>query len=135
MPPTRPCKRCGRNRAERFYTSARGHICADCRRAAVRRNARNGRLTDLYGIDHDEYDQILAAQQGGCAICGRTPRYQLDVDHDHKLEREVGTRRPSIRGLLCKPCNRRLLPAARDDVRVLEAAIRYLSDPPARSVL
>jgi hypothetical protein len=48
------------------------------------------------------YDELLAAQGGGCAICGRRPsdRRKLDLDHDHKLM--------VIRGLLCFRCNRAL---------------------------
>jgi hypothetical protein len=47
-----------------------------------------------------EYDRLLKAQGGGCAICGRPPsdKRRLDLDHDHKLM--------FIRGLLCVRCNR-----------------------------
>lgn len=34
--------------------------------------------------------------------------------------------RRSIRGLLCRRCNRRLLPSCRDTVVILERAIDYL---------
>jgi hypothetical protein len=49
-----------------------------------------------------EYDQILAAQGGVCAICGnicRTGR-ALAVDHDHQ--------NGVVRALLCLTCNRNL---------------------------
>lgn len=51
------------------------------------------------GITEAEYDERLAAQNGGCAICGATPKKRrLHVDHDHKTGH--------VRGLLCHRCNR-----------------------------
>jgi Recombination endonuclease VII len=73
------------------------------------------------------YDELLAAQGGVCAICGRAPyARKFNVDHDHRtLE---------VRGLLCFLCNyftvqRTVTP------ELLEAAAAYLRDPPARAVL
>jgi Recombination endonuclease VII len=88
---------------------------------------RRYRLTHRYGITIEEYDAILAAQDGGCAICkGRRP-YLLAVDHCHRTG--------NVRGLLCKLCNNRLLTSVRDDVSVLERAIDYLLSPPAYRVI
>ena len=51
--------------------------------------------------DSDEYNAMLAAQHGGCALCGAPPtRNRLAVDHDHETGR--------VRGILCMPCNRTL---------------------------
>lgn len=53
------------------------------------------------GVSDDEYARMLAAQGGGCAICGAKPKTRrLHVDHDHKTGR--------VRGLLCHRCNRAL---------------------------
>lgn len=81
-----------------------------------------------------EYEALLAAQGGVCAICGGKRSYNLDVDHDHAVERaslDAGTppreaARGSIRGLLCKTCNRGILRKARDRASVLRAAADYL---------
>lgn len=60
----------------------------------------------------DEYEALLAAQGGVCALFGYAPRTRrLDVDHDH--------RSGSVRGLLSQRANRaipseRLLPAGWD---------------------
>ena len=54
-----------------------------------------------YGITGEEYNAMLAAQHGGCALCGAPPtRNRLAVDHDHETGR--------VRGILCMPCNRTL---------------------------
>ena len=50
-------------------------------------------------ISQEEYDRLLAAQGGGCAICGNKPRTRkLSVDHDHESGKIIG--------LLCVNCNR-----------------------------
>lgn len=52
-----------------------------------------------YGLAPGQYDQMLEAQGGVCAICQKVPRTKfLSVDHDH----DTGT----VRALLCQPCNR-----------------------------
>lgn len=90
---------------------------------------------DTYGISLEDYNAILAAQGGRCAICRGKRSGNLDTDHDHKLAAATGDVRASVRGLCCRRCNRRLLPAATDSVEVLQRAIDYLLSPPARSVL
>jgi len=62
-------------------------------------------------------------QGGVCAICRQLRRYRLDVDHDHKTG--------LVRGLTCRLCNRRILPASKDNPEVLRSAAAYLEDPPA----
>jgi hypothetical protein len=58
---------------------------------------RRGQLKRLYGISPADYDALLAAQGGVCAICGKRSKKTLCVDHCHA----TGT----IRGLLCGKCN------------------------------
>lgn len=53
------------------------------------------------GVTDAEYERMLAAQDGHCALCPSTPKTRrLHVDHDHKTGR--------VRGLLCHRCNRGL---------------------------
>lgn len=53
------------------------------------------------GVTDEEYARMLAAQGGGCAICGAKPKTRrLHVDHDHASGK--------VRGLLCHRCNRAL---------------------------
>src|SRR5690242_12716661 len=56
------------------------------------------RATQL-GVDDAEYQRLLEAQGGHCALCPNEPKTRrLHVDHDHKTGR--------VRGLLCYRCNR-----------------------------
>lgn len=90
--------------------------CASCQAAKrkARRQSDSVRESDAatlrrwrlgkFGITPEQYDLLLAAQNGGCAICGSalgdgTGR-RLAIDHDHASGR--------VRGLLCVACNRRL---------------------------
>lgn len=126
-PKRRPCAKCGRNRAERFFKSARGRVCVDCQRARTRTTSHANRIQATYNITADEYAAILAAQDGACAICQQTRSYRLNVDHCHASGQ--------VRGLLCRLCNGRLLTAARDRPEVLRRAADYLESPPALAVV
>lgn len=87
-------------------------------------DAYSRRLMRTFEMTLEQYETLLAAQGGGCAICEATPRSKrLAVDHDH----QTGL----IRGLLCERCNHQVLGAAKEDVNVLKRAIRYLEHPPA----
>ena len=78
------------------------------------------------GVSIADYERMLAAQNGGCAICGNAPKTRrLDVDHDHKTGR--------VRGLLCHRCNRTLASWITDEW--LRSALVYLLEhdaPPLR---
>ena len=96
-------------------------------RKGYRRNAERIRREKLaqhyrrrYGITLEQRDAMLAAQGGGCAICGKPPvpgKRGFHVDHCHQTGR--------VRGLLCSNCNT-LLGLAGESEAVLRAAINYL---------
>ena len=77
-------------------------------------------LRRKYGFGIERFNEMFAAQNGCCAICGR---HQLEfvkglaVDHDH----ETG----AIRQLLCPNCNVGL-GSFRDNIGLLAKAIKYL---------
>lgn len=71
-----------------------------------------------YGLGIAEYDELLATQNGGCAICGDKPDPVLHVDHCHDTGR--------VRGLLCKRCNP-MIGLAREDPKILHSAADYLN--------
>ena len=129
----KPCKR--GHIAER-YTSTRTCVmcaaerCLEWQSANKRKylNAQNeSRRIRLFGIDRTRYDSMLAAQGGGCAICGGPNRggRMLAVDHDHSCcpgERTCGK---CVRGLLCDSCNH-AIGKFRDDPELLIKAAHYL---------
>lgn len=83
----------------------------------------------VYGLAPGDYEKLLAAQGGRCAITGcratgKTKR--LAVDHDHASG--------EVRGLLCGPHNQ-LIGYNRDSPEAFRSMAEYLESPPARLVL
>lgn len=87
---------------------------------------RRRRRIKKYGISDDEYEALLIAQRGLCAICHlpetkRDYKYgtlcPLAIDHDH----ETGV----VRGLLCNSCNRGI-GLLKDDAQNVRRALAYL---------
>lgn len=60
------------------------------------------RLKGQYGITVEQYEEMLASQNGVCAICQNPPakKQRLHVDHCHTTGR--------VRALLCWTCNTQL---------------------------
>lgn len=89
--------------------------------------ARRARLLRLYNITPEEYELMLAFQNGVCAICERPPgKTRLAVDHDHASG--------LTRGLVCWQCNSALAKLKDEPTRAFNAW-KYLSDPPATKAL
>lgn len=70
----------------------------------IRARRQSRHLKAKYGLTEDEYELMLEAQGGVCAICHRPERVRrgpgeprLSVDHDHITG--------MVRGLLCQSCN------------------------------
>lgn len=91
------------------------------------RKIRSARLKRTFGITADQFDELLAAQGGVCAVCGEPPAsgQNLHVDHDHACCPTVKTCGTCIRALCCKFCNQ-ALGLLRDSAEIAEAAARYL---------
>ena len=64
----------------------------------------NRHLKRTYGITLEDYNKLLDAQGGVCAICGEyrdNKRFRrMHVDHDHRTGK--------VRGVLCYQCNQNL---------------------------
>jgi hypothetical protein len=75
-----------------------------------------------------EFDAMLEAQGGVCAVCQQIPDEAFVVDHDHSCcpgdKRVCGK---CTRGLLCKLCNTALGMFKDNTVRMMRA-VHYLND-------
>jgi hypothetical protein len=143
------CTRCGRSLVRSaFYTFDDGtgrryfrpkcKQCMGAEQAAYQRvyrktekpqrTNRDRLLRKKYGITVDEYDALLASQDGRCAICrtdqpgGPTPESAFHVDHSHDDGR--------VRGLLCRACNTALGLLGEDPGRI-RTLLAYIERWPA----
>lgn len=115
------CKDCDVSFPKTHKTGRPSLYCPDCKLERMRAKGRadQKRLRDRrgyawqrevtlgrYGLTPASYNEMLAAQGGGCAVCGtpdvggRWDSTAFHVDHDHA----TGV----VRGLLCLGCNRGL---------------------------
>jgi len=103
--------------------------CLACRRARQKEKYRTpgfrncmkqSQMRWLYGIGFEEYDAMLAKQNGLCAICGKEPslKRRLAIDHCHKTN--------VVRGLLCLKCNKGI-GLLNDDTTTMSKAIEYIN--------
>ena len=112
--------------------------CKECRIArpkelkadpARKQQIRSWNLKKLYNLTLEEYEALLSAQGGGCAICGiaqGTGRSGvLHVDHDHTTGK--------VRGLLCHNCNKGI-GCLQDNPDLLRSGVRYLERGRAQSL-
>jgi hypothetical protein len=75
-------------------------------------------LRRKFGMTTADYDALLAAQDGRCAICRRTPEaagHTLHVDHCH----QTGV----VRGILCNGCNSAIAMAQESPAVLRDAAL------------
>lgn len=120
--PASKCKDCSRD-AQREWRKRQPDY--DKRRyQAVKVETRERHLVRKYGVSLADYDAMLEAQGGKCAICHTTPNTQrygvFHVDHCHATGK--------VRGLLCRGCNN-VLGVVGDDPAALQRAIEYLTRP------
>ena len=85
---------------------------------------RRARLKRKYGITPKDYEQMLAAQNGVCAICLQAEtathngqQKRLAIDHDHATGH--------VRGLLCCSCNH-AIGKAHDSPALLRKMAAYI---------
>jgi hypothetical protein len=88
------CRKC-----KTFHYSKRFKRCDSCGTLRAVRKSKHARLLDAA---RPQYEALLEAQGGRCAVCLCEPssRRRFDIDHDHGSLR--------VRGLLCVRCNRAL---------------------------
>lgn len=118
------CKQCGYVRHTNYRKANQAHLNADMRR---RYREQRDKFADYgrkksYGLAYGEYDRMLAAQNGRCAICGTddpSPRRSFAVDHCHDTGK--------VRALLCTSCNVGI-GNFKHSIDFLESAIKYLQE-------
>jgi len=112
-----------RNKCKKCFREGRQEYSRNYSREWFRRNpdkSRNSMLKQYYGITLDDYDKMLFAQEGECAVCNRhhtESKKPLYVDHCHTTG--------AVRGLLCHTCNSGI-GMLNDDLDMLYSACEYL---------
>ena len=110
----------GQARLRAKYERRKPGIAAEC-------------LKRRYGLTMEQYEQMLKAQGGGCAICGGKVNMKtrwkkcikrLAVDHCHKTGK--------VRGLLCWMCNSSI-GRMKDDPALLRKAADYVEKHQGRA--
>ena len=127
---TRQCRDCIKTRREEWVSKNIDRVRATNLTASQKYAAKyperieEARIRCQYGIGFAEYDAMLEAQGGCCAVCGAPPlvrphgkRAILCIDHDHTTGK--------VRGLLCRLCNHGIGSFA-DNPALLENAATYL---------
>lgn len=91
--------------------------CLNNRRAANQFQA----VLKQHGLTLQRYNELLASQNGTCAICGSSDKGHrnrfFNIDHCHKSG--------EVRGLLCPRCNLAIGNFG-DDIPLMQAAIKYI---------
>ncbi len=134
---TKWCPDCGAVKALDEFTRSKGSsggvhsYCKPCHNARGKESkqrlyggSREYHLRRRYGVGQVEFDELLAAQGGRCAICGVSDPEHLDHDH----------RTGWVRGILCFNCNGGL-GQFRDSPDFLAEAITYLKGTTWQRVL
>lgn len=127
----RRCSRCHRAHQDSWKKANAPSVAAANRawrirnREASHRKYRRRWLRKNYGITVEQYEEMLSAQDGRCAICGsmetsseRGKLRRLSVDHDHRTGK--------VRHLLCNRCNR-VLGFIKEDRDLLRKVDSYLA--------
>lgn len=125
----RICNLCGVEKSvTEFYKQSKNSMhyrgrCKSCDRLTKTNDPeykRAWKLRTKYGINPEQFDEMLEAQNGVCAICKKEcpSGTRLSVDHDH----ETG----QVRALLCKNCNL-VIGYAHENVEILLDAVDYLN--------
>ena len=122
------CKKCKKlksldsfvNRYTR-YKDGKDTWCKDCKRNSTR--------IMKYGINNEDYINLLIKQEYKCVICkiheddllknNNKIYFPLCIDHSHKTNK--------VRGLLCHKCNRSI-GLLNDDSSILYNAFKYLKE-------
>ena len=101
------------------YCSEYAHAYYMKNRERLLKMERARKLRSRYGMTEDDYKQMIVDQNNLCSICAVdfSKVDKIHIDHCHTTNK--------VRGLLCVNCNSGI-GIFRDDIEVLEKAIKYL---------
>lgn len=129
------CRACTKIRMKVWYQSLTPEQKREKRRYQKQHRDENKemyywvRIESHYKLTQQDFEAILAAQDGGCAICGSPEpggRWaQWSVDHDHACCSGIKSCGECVRGILCYMCNQGL-GSFKDSVVSLRRAADYL---------
>jgi hypothetical protein len=128
---------CGRCRVSPRASSRGNTYCKSCTAQASKEyrarhpervavSNRSSHLKSRYGMSLEQYSDMLVAQDGKCACCGRTPEQQkklFSVDHDHSCCPGRDSCGKCVRALLCDDCN---LLVGRFELGHMDKVLAYL---------
>jgi hypothetical protein len=106
---------------ERRKIAARTYMQTYNKRDKVKILQRRAHVKRKFNMTLEQYDEMLTAQGGVCAICKQTNRnfQNLVIDHCHKTNK--------VRALLCQWCNQ-AIGRLNDDPILVRAAAQYLEN-------
>lgn len=114
------CRECRSEQEQIRYRANRDTILAQQRKSPARKQWRQGyRRQRKYGLTAQEFDAMVNAQGGLCALGHAPADGALVVDHDHATGK--------VRRLLCRSCNA-ALGMFEENLDRLRAAITYLEE-------
>ena len=128
---TLTCLNCGKQFSELNIKIRAGKgkfCCNECYKEFRKKNSKDKKEANKlyqkkhkYNLDADAYYELFNKQNNRCAICNLefSEKNKGFVDHDHITNK--------VRGLLCNKCNS-LLGMAKDNINILQSAIKYLSN-------
>ena len=126
------CPKCGEQKPlsdfhkDKNSKDGKSRLCANCAtkqsKEWYRKNPntkRNARLLREYGISLQDFDDMVANQNGKCAVCQNAFKNSVDtcVDHNHATGQ--------IRALLCNHCNR-AIGLFKESIDSMKSAVKYL---------
>lgn len=121
---SRQCKTCVTARNKRWHDAHPGYSAKKHKEARAKNpdRYRDYERKKNYGLPPGEFNRLLAAQGGRCAICGSDhpngrPGHTFAVDHDHTTG--------AVRRILCAKCNHGL-GQFHDSEELLMSDLRYI---------